>query len=61
MFQQLMGDIRAQVVSRVFAYQPRRWNATPLGAMEVAASGTVTGKQKPTKTKKKRRRHKKKK
>ena len=60
MFQQLMGDIRAQVVSRVFAYQPRRWNANPLGAMEVAASGTVTGKQKPTKTKKKRRRHKKK-
>ena len=59
MFQQLMSDIRAQVVSRVFAYQPRRWNATPLGAPQVAASGTVTSKKtKPSKNKKKRRRHK---
>ena len=53
-----MSDIRSQVVSRVFAYQPRRWNAEPLGSMEVAPSGTVTGKTKPTKAKKKRRRHK---
>ena len=59
MFQLLMGDIRSQVVSRVFAYQPRRWNANPLGAMEVAAAGTVTGKTKTAKKKKKRRRHKK--
>ena len=59
MFQQLMSDIRAQVVSRVFAYQPRRWSADPLGAMEVAAAGTVTGKTKSAKKKKKRRRHKK--
>ena len=61
MFQQLMSDIRAQVVSRVFAYQPRRWNATPLGALEAAPagqSGKVTT-AKPDKTKNKRRRHKK--
>ena len=60
MFQQLMSDIRSQVVSRVFAYQPRRWNASPLGTVEVASSGTVTNKSKPAATKKKRRRHKKK-
>ncbi len=61
MFQQLMSDIRSQVVSRVFAYQPRRWNASPLGAMEAAtsASSKTTTSAKPTKTKKKRRRHKK--
>ena len=60
MFQQLMSDIRSQVVSRVFAYQPRRWNASPLGAVEAASSGTMTNKSKPAATKKKRRRHKKK-
>lgn len=59
MFQQLMSDIRSQVVSRVFAYQPRRWNASPLGGIEAATSSTNTASAaKPSKTKKKRRRHK---
>jgi len=62
MFQVLMGDIRSQVVSRVFAYQPRRWNATPLGAVEAGSTASSGGaeKSKPIKTKKKRKRHKKK-
>jgi preprotein translocase subunit SecA len=65
MFQQLMGDIRSQVVSRVFAYQPRRWNANPLGAVEAATTApTPQGKAaqagKPDKAKKKRRRRRKK-
>jgi preprotein translocase subunit SecA len=57
MFQQLMSDIRSQVVSRVFAYQPRRWNADPLGTMQMAVSGSVTSKTKEAKKKKKRKRH----
>jgi len=62
MFQLLLGDIRSQVVSRVFAYQPRHWNASPLGATETIAAPTTNAvkQAKPTKTKKKRRRHKKK-
>ncbi len=61
MFQVLLGDIRSQVVSRVFAYQPRHWNASPLGTQEAVAAPSNTAQQsKPTKTKKKRRRHKKK-
>ena len=61
MFQLLLGDIRSQVVSRVFAYQPRRWNANPLGAtVEAKTDSASVQKIKPTKEKKKRRRHKKK-
>ena len=61
MFQLLLGDIRSQVVSRVFAYQPRRWNANPLGAtIEAKTSSDTAQRSKPIKTKKKRRRHKKK-
>ncbi len=62
MFQLLLDDIRSQVVSRVFAYQPRRWNAQPLGVVldTNAISAQTTQKSKLTKTKKKRRRHKKK-
>ena len=59
MFQLLLSDIRSQVVSRVFAYQPRRWNANPLGATETVST-SATQQSKPTKTKKKRKRHKKK-
>ncbi len=59
MFQDLLGDIRSQVVSRVFAYLPRRWNANPLGSVDVVLSPSVS-KQKTIKQKKKRRRHKKK-
>ncbi|OQX63730.1 MAG: hypothetical protein B5M51_04790 [Anaerolinea sp. 4484_236] len=60
MFQELMGDIRSQVVSRIFAYQPRRWNAQPLGAAETVAPTAETKTGKPGKKKKKRKRHKKK-
>jgi preprotein translocase subunit SecA len=62
MFQVLLSDIRSQVVSRVFAYQPRRWKAQPLGVVldTNAISTQTTQNAKPTKTKKKRRRHKKK-
>ncbi|MBT7075723.1 MAG: hypothetical protein HN922_12510, partial [Anaerolineae bacterium] len=38
MFQVLLDDIRSQVVSRVFAYLPRRWNANPLGSADVVTS-----------------------
>jgi len=57
MFQVLMSDIRAQVVSRVFAYQPRRWNAQSFGG-----TSSPQPVQQPTKKKKKkkRKRHKKK-
>ena len=62
MFQVLLSDIRSQVISRVFAYQPRRWKAQPLGVVldTNAISTQTTQNAKPTKTKKKRRRHKKK-
>ncbi len=63
MFQVLLSDIRAQVVSRVFAYQPRRWDASPLTFIAPPAAAESDSAQpsgKPTKTKKKRRRHKKK-
>ncbi|MCF6277893.1 MAG: hypothetical protein L3J16_03990, partial [Anaerolineales bacterium] len=60
MFQELMGDIRAQVISRIFAYQPRRWSVQALGSETV----TPVAKGKPAATggsgKKKRKRHKKK-
>ncbi|MBT3338409.1 MAG: hypothetical protein HN855_01290 [Anaerolineae bacterium] len=59
MFQLLMGDIRSQVVSRVFAYQPRRWNANPLGAETASVQTSAAPSGKPKKTKKKRKRHKK--
>ena len=61
MFQVLLGDIRSQVVSRVFAYLPRRWNANPLGTVDVVLPPSVSKREvKPTKQKKRRKRHKKK-
>jgi preprotein translocase subunit SecA len=57
MFQLLLGDIRSQVVSRVFAYQPRRWNAQPLGTVvEATSTSKETPAAKPEKKKKRRRR-----
>jgi preprotein translocase subunit SecA len=56
MFQLLLGDIRSQVVSRVFAYQPRHWNAQPLGTVVEAASAPKKASAKPEKKKKRRRR-----
>jgi preprotein translocase subunit SecA len=54
LFQQLLADVRAAVISRVFAYQPRRIEITPTeiaeGASEPAPAAVVAGK-------KKRRRH----
>ncbi len=57
MFQLLLGDIRSQVVSRVFAYQPRRWSAQPLGTVVKTASASKEAPAaKPEKKKKRRRR-----
>ncbi|MCP4142872.1 MAG: hypothetical protein GY755_21730 [Chloroflexi bacterium] len=57
MFQVLLGDIRSQVVSRVFAYQPRIQNAQPLGTVVEAASASKKAPAaKPEKKKKRRRR-----
>ncbi len=59
MFQILLGDIRAQVVSRVFAYLPRRWNASPIGTTDAApAAAASPAPVKEKKTKKRRKRHK---
>ena len=62
MFQELMGEIRAQVISRVFAYQPRRWNVQSLGSESAApvAAPATKSESKPSAGKKKRKRHKKK-
>lgn len=62
MFQGLMGDIRSLVISRVFAYQPRRLQLTLSGSGESVAPAPAQSKSpaKPTKKKKrKRKRHKK--
>ena len=62
MFQVLLSDIRAQVVSRVFAYQPRRRSVQAIGSTDaapLAASPAAVAQQKPTKKKKRRKRHKK--
>jgi len=59
MFQQLLEDVRGLVISRVFAYQPRRVEIAPVEATDVPASPAVSG-QKPLEAagkKKKRRRH----
>jgi preprotein translocase subunit SecA len=58
MFQQLLEDIRALVISRIFAYQPRAWSATPIETGEPApvpvAQAAQAGK---SGKKKKRKRH----
>ncbi len=58
MFNLLLDDVRAQVVSRVFAYLPRRWDAKPIGTVDVVLSPSIA-KGKTEKEKKKRKRHKK--
>jgi preprotein translocase subunit SecA len=64
MFQGLMGDIRSLVISRVFAYQPRRIKLTLSDTDDSVAisPAQVTEQAKPAKQKKKRKRkrHKKK-
>jgi hypothetical protein len=54
LFQQLLVDVRAAVIGRVFAYQPRRIEITPT---EVAESPTAAGAAPTGGGKKKRRRH----
>jgi preprotein translocase subunit SecA len=58
MFAQLVEDIRGLVISRVFAYQPRPVEITPV---EVSNTPTAATQAAPTQTdhgkKKKRRRH----
>jgi len=61
MFQGLMSDIRSLVISRVFAYQPRRIQLTLSDSAESVAPAPAQAKTpaKPTKKKRKRKRHKK--
>jgi preprotein translocase subunit SecA len=54
LFQQLLVDVRAAVIGRVFAYQPRRIEITPT---EVADSPAAAGPAPAGGGKKKRRRH----
>ena len=54
LFQQLLADVRGAVISRVFAYQPRRIEITPT---EVAADSSPAEPAAPVAGKKKRRRH----
>lgn len=55
LFQQLLSDVRAAVIGRVFAYQPRRIEIVP--TEEVAAAPAAAGPAAATSGKKKRRRH----
>ncbi len=54
LFQQLLSDVRAAVISRVFAYQPRRIEITPT---EVSGDSSPVASAAPDGGKKKRRRH----
>jgi preprotein translocase subunit SecA len=56
MFAQLVEDIRGLVISRVFAYQPRPVEITPVETANLPAATTSTS-QIDTSKKKKRRRH----
>jgi preprotein translocase subunit SecA len=59
MFQHLLEDIRAQVISRIFSYRPRRINAESGDVAEVAAPAESQPTARPEKgrKKKKRKRH----
>ena len=54
LFQQLLSDVRAAVIWRVFAYQPRRIEITPTEVAEVSSPAAPAA---PAGGKKKRRRH----
>jgi preprotein translocase subunit SecA len=54
LFQQLLSDVRAAVIGRVFSYQPRRIEVTPTEVAEVPAEAQVAQIESG---KKKRRRH----
>ncbi|HSD83252.1 MAG TPA: hypothetical protein VLG46_05315, partial [Anaerolineae bacterium] len=56
MFSQLVEDIRGLVISRVFAYQPRPVEITPVETANVSSPATQT-EQTESGKKKKRRRH----
>ncbi len=58
MFQGLLADIRALVVSRMFAYRPSQIRLTVVdGLSQPAAAGTAAAAAPPEKKKKKRKRH----
>jgi preprotein translocase subunit SecA len=62
LFQQLLEDVRGAVIGRVFAYQPRRIEITPieLSATPVTTSAATPGGEQPAQVesgKKKRKRH----
>jgi preprotein translocase subunit SecA len=54
LFQQLLADVRAAVIGRIFAYQPRRMEITPTEATQETATADAALNQAK---KKKRRRH----
>ncbi len=54
LFQQLLSDVRAAVIGRVFSYQPRRIEVTPTEVAEVPAEAQAAQIES---SKKKRRRH----
>jgi len=54
LFQQLLSDVRAAVIGRVFAYQPRRMEITPTETSEAVVGDEMLPK---ASGKKKRRRH----
>ena len=57
MFTQLVEDIRGLVISRIFAYQPRPVEITPVETANVSTAPTQTSQQTDNGKKKKRRRH----
>jgi len=57
MFAQLVEDIRGLVISRVFAYQPRPVEITPVETANVPTTTTTSTPQSDNSKKKKRRRH----
>jgi preprotein translocase subunit SecA len=57
MFQQLMEDVRGLVISRVFAYQPRRVEIAPIEAADAPAPAAQQTLQVSGGQKKRRRRH----
>jgi hypothetical protein len=58
MFQNLLGEIRAAVISRIFLYQPRAFTAAQAEtAAEPARAGAPTAAAQTASRKKKRHRH----
>jgi len=57
MFQTLLADIRALVISRIFAYQPRQLSPMPIGVVESPVPAASAAQPSQAGKKKKRKRH----